>query len=178
MQGFELGFCISSCKHKDLSHWIRDLNSSHESVGEAARCWHWQGILRWEPRNTGKIREMGSHQPKKLLYSEGTLHQPSTDNMGANICKPHLMKNKYSDFVRCSRNSKHWIKKSAKDMSRLFAEEEVQMAKRPIDMKTCLEQVVIREIYTNMAASFHFTPVRITTIQNPQMLERLWGKTH
>jgi hypothetical protein len=56
------------------------------------------------------------------------------------------------------------VKKWAKELSRAFSKEEIQMAKK--HMKKCSASLAIKEMQIKITLSFYFSLVRMATIKN------------
>jgi hypothetical protein len=114
---------------------------------------------------------MGLHEIKKLCTTKemvSKLKRLPTEwekIFASHISDKGLITRIYREFKTL--NSQKIIdpkKKWAKELSRTFSKEEVQMAKK--HMKKCSTSLAIKKMQIKTTLRFHFTPARMATIKN------------
>ena len=160
------------------SKWIKDLNVRpetvkllEENIGETLSNINHSRILYDPPPRIleikAKINKWDLMKLKSFLPTKETIskvkRQPSDwEKIIANeVMDKELISKIYKQLLQL--NSNNPIKKWAKELSRHFSKEDIQMANKP--MKRCSTSLIIREMQIKTTMRYHYRPVRMAAIQ-------------
>ena len=163
------------------SKWIKDLNVRpetikvlEENIGKTLSDINHSRILYDPPPRVkeikAKINKWDLIKLKNFCTTKETIsqvkRQPSEkEEIIANeATDEELISKIYKQLLQLnSRKINDPIKKRAKELSRHFSKEDIQMANK--HMKRCSTLLIIREIQIKTTMRYHFTPVRMAAIQ-------------